>query len=229
MSIIMDFTTTAVVRPQILDRTLGSFSKNLKDINLKECRLVINIDPLPPNRRKHVIQVARKYFGEVKYNLPKQANFTAAYNWIWSNAKTEYIFNLEDDWELIKPISIKKILYFFEKNNKLLQVIIRAYKYTYTTCALSPSVLHRRFYSAVGGNLKIDINPEIQLRGNKFGIQMPSRSSKTISHKGSIIVYPEYIKSVVLRDIGRQWIRKSKYRKTGSGRKGRFITWETKK
>jgi len=51
MSIIMDFTTTAMVRPHILDRTLGSFSKNLQDVNLKECRLVINIDPLPPIKR----------------------------------------------------------------------------------------------------------------------------------------------------------------------------------
>jgi len=44
-----------------------------------------------------------------------------------------------------------------------------------------------------------------------------------------LTVYPEKIRSVVLRDIGRQWINKSKYKKTGSGRKGRFITWEMKK
>jgi len=173
MSIIMDFTTTAVVRPHVLDRTLGSFSKNLKDINLKECRLVINIDPLPPIKRKNVIIVARKYFGDVKYNLPKTANFTAAYNWIWSNAETEYIFNLEDDWELIKPVSIQKVLGYFDKNKKLLQVLLRAYRYRYKTCALSPGVLHRRFYSAVGGKLVITSNPEIQLRGERFGIRMP--------------------------------------------------------
>ena len=57
----MDFTTTAVARPKILNQTLSSFSENLKGINLKDCRLIINIDPLPPNiKRKAVINISLK-------------------------------------------------------------------------------------------------------------------------------------------------------------------------
>ncbi len=227
MSVIMDFTTTAMTRPMILDRTLTSFSKNLEGINLKSCRLFINIDPLPPEiKRKTVIEVAKKYFKEVHYNLPKVANFTAAVNWTWSGARTEYIFHLEDDWELIKPVSVPKLLNYFE-NNQLIQVILRAYRYRYKTCALSPSIIHRKMYSAVGGKLNIKVNPEAQLRGNRFGVKMPSKG--TIGHKKLIVTFPEKTRLVILRDIGRKWINKTIYKKGGGVRKkARFITWEMK-
>ena len=228
MPLEIDFTTTAMSRPLIVDRTYSSFSKNLQGIDLKNCRLFINIDPLPPHmKRKEVIAVARKYFKEVHYNLPKVANFTAAVNWIWSNASSEFIFHLEDDWELVRPVSVSKLMNYFQKNDQLLQIILRAYRYRYRTCALSPSIIHRKMYSAVGGNLNIKVNPEAQLRGKKFGIKMPSRGS--ISHKTLIVVYPEKIKRIILRDIGRKWINKTKYKKGGGARKkARFITWETK-
>lgn len=223
----MDFTTTAMARPHIIDRTFNSFSKNLAGINLKECRLLINIDPLPPEiKRKQVVSVAKKYFKEVHHNYPKKANFTAACNWIWANATTKYIFHLEDDWELVKRVSVPRLLDYFEKNEELLQVVLRAYKYRYKTCALSPSIIHRKMYSAVGGKLDTKINPEAQLRGKRFGIEMPTRRGTL--NKRKLIVYPEAIKSVVLSDIGRRWINKTKYRKGGAGKKARFLTWETK-
>lgn len=226
----LDFTTTAVARPGILNQTLSSFSTNLKGINMKDCKLVINIDPLPSDtKRKNVIKVAEKYFGDVLYNLPEQANFTAAYNWVWKNAETEYIFNLEDDWKLKSPVDVPLIIDYFKKNKTLLQVLLRAYRYHYRTCALSPSIIHRRMYSAVGGNLNTDINPEAQLRGEKFGIKMPTRGGKNrVSSKGLIRVYPKKVKAVILQDLGRSWINKTKFKKSGDGKKARFTTWETK-
>lgn len=221
----LDFTTTAVARPNILDKTLRSFSSNLKGINLKNCRIIINIDPLPKNvKRKEVVKIAGRYFGDVLYNLPNKPNFTAAYNWVWSNAETDYIFNLEDDWKLKVEVDVPFLLEYFNKNKKLLQVILRAYRYRYRTCALSPSIIHRRLYSAVGGNLNININPEAQLRGEKFGIKMPHRGKK---NKYRLIrVYPKRSKKVILQDLGRSWIMKTKFRKSGGGKKARFIVWE---
>ena len=35
----MDFTTTAVIRPEIIDSTYKSFNENLLGINLKKCTL----------------------------------------------------------------------------------------------------------------------------------------------------------------------------------------------
>ena len=116
----MDFTTTAMARPFIVDRTFKSFSKNLQGIDLQNCRLFINIDPLPSNiKRKDVIVVARKYFKEVYYNLPKKANFTAAVNWIWLNSSSEFIFHLEDDFEMIRLVDPKEIINILESEPDL--------------------------------------------------------------------------------------------------------------
>ena len=137
-------------------------------------------------------QVAEKYFGEVYPNYPEKANFTAACNWIWSNAKEEYIFNLEDDWIILKDVPMSHLLEYFNKHTKLMQVNLRAYDYVYTTLPLSPSVIHERYYKAVAGKLDIKINPEVQLRGKNFGIKMPS-PSLNIPSKGKIITYPKEI------------------------------------
>jgi hypothetical protein len=225
----MDFTTTAMARPALFDRTLNSFSSNLKDVDLKECRLFVNVDPLPPKvDRMKVVEVGQKYFGEVIYNFPDTANFTAAVNWIWKSAGTKCIFHLEDDWQLVKPIVVEDLLVAFKKNKKLLQIILRAYRYNYGTCVLSPSIIHKRMYKAVGGNLRTDLNPEAQLRGERFGISMPRRIDGKANPGGRILVYPKPGKQIILRDLGRKWITKTNYRKTGEGKKARFITWETK-
>ena len=105
---------------------------------------------------------------------------------------------------------------------------MRAYRYPYRTCALSPGIWKKSFYKAIAGNLNTNANPEAQLRGERFGLSMPSREKSGKSARGKIIVYPQHLKGVVLKDLGRAWINKTKYRKTGKGKKARFITWETK-
>ncbi len=227
MSIVMDFTTPAMARPDILDKTYSSFSKNLKGIDLKECRLFINIDPLPSDvNRTKVIEVAKKYFGEVHPNCPDKANFTTACNWLWSNAETEYIFHIEDDWQLIKEVPVKRMLKYFKKHSELMEVCLRAYRYKYTICPLSPNIMHKRYYKAVAGKLNEKVNPEIQLRGKNFGIEMPA-PSLGVKWQGKIIAYPENQVDVVIKDIGREWLKKSKFKKPR--RKGKFTSWETKK
>jgi hypothetical protein len=227
MSIIMDFTTPAVIRPDIINLTYKSFSKNLKGVDLKQCRLFINVDPLPEGAiKKGVIKIARKYFKEVHYNYAKVGNFTAACNWIWSHADTPFIFHLEDDWELVREISVKKMLKYFDKHSDLLQVVLRAYRYPYRSVALSPGIMHERLYKAVAGKLRENKNPESQMRGEKYGIRMPARSLK-ILNRGLVAVYPEKLKAVVVRDRGRKWLDASAYKKPRCS-KTNFISWQKK-
>ncbi len=226
MSIIMDFTTTAMARPDIVHDTYATFSKNLEGIDLKQCRLFINIDPLPVDGdREKVVKVGKKFFGEVYANLPDKPNYTEAYNWIWSNAETKFIFNLEDDWGLMEPVSIPMLLKYFDDGlyPELLEVALRAYTYPYKSCPTSPSIMHERFYKAVGGKLNPKVNPEMQLRGNRFGIFMPARSLG-VRHEGRIICYPEDTKRVILKDLGRVWLEKSEYAKPNI-QKDQFVAW----
>jgi hypothetical protein len=225
----MDFTTTAMSRPRLVEQTLKSFTTKLKGVDFKKSRLIINIDPLPPNiKRKEVIAVARQFFGTVVYNLPKVANFTAAVNWTWSRAETEYIFHLEDDWELLRDVPVGKLVENFDKNKALLQIILRAYRYPYRTCALSPSIIHARMYRKIAGKLNETVNPEAQLRGERFGVVMPKRGKGSIRARKTLLVYPEKPRQIILKDLGRAWINKTRYKKTGGGKKAQFLTWETK-
>ncbi len=217
---VLDFTTTAVARPRIVNRTYNSFTKNLKGVEFDKCTLFINIDPAPAGvDRKNVVKVAKKYFGKVVPNLPKTPSFTGAYNWCWSSAKTRFIFNLEDDWKLLEPINIKQLVSFFDKHKQLYEVALRAYPRKYNKCALSPALLHRRFYHKVGGKLDTKLNPECQLRGRAFGLRLPSPESG-IPANGKVVAFPS---KVVLADLGREWLKKQPLKKPK--KKAHFTSW----
>jgi hypothetical protein len=221
----IDFTTTAMARPEILEQTYQSFSENLRGLDLNKCRLFINIDPLPEGvNRNGCIVVAKKYFKEVVVNLPEEPNYTAAYNWLWSSAESEFIFNLEDDWRLAVEVRWSDLIAYFKKYPQLLSVALRAYRYDYKSCPTSPSVMHRRFYGAVGGNLDETINPESQLRGANFGIEMPAKVFG-IPPKGKVVAHPH--SGVILEDLGRDWIKQSDYR-IPPVKKNRFVRWVKK-
>jgi len=223
---ILDFTTTAVARPKIVNQTFKSFSRNLKGVDFGSSRLFINIDPLPSDvDRQEVIDVAEKYFGTVVANCPKKGNYTTAYNWVWGRAETEFIFNLEDDWAMTEEVHIDKLLAYFDGSETMYEVALRAYEYPYRTCPTSPSVMHERYYKKIAGNLDPTFNPECQLRGRKWGLKMPSKDPK-VTHKGRVIAYPEKRSHIVLKDLGRDWMNKQPFKRPNS--KKAFTTWQEK-
>lgn len=207
------FTTTATNRPKILDRTYDSFHRHISDIDLRECKLIINIDPLPSSEKiEDVIRVAKKYFGEVVYNIPEKANFTSAINYLWSKADADYIFHIEDDWLLIEKIELLKITKQLSENENLLQCILRAYDYKYDKMVLSPSIIKKCLYNKIGGILNPNLNPEIQLRD--IGI------TKYEINKTRLSVCGEH---PIVEDIGRKWIEKSGFKRPD--KKAHFNSW----
>jgi len=221
----IDVTCTAMPRPKIVEKTFKSFSKNLQYLDFKKQTLYMNVDPLPgfENARKEVVEMAKEYFGEVVVNLPRVPNYTSAYNWVWSKAKTKFILNLEDDWGLLRPVDVRILLKYFTVNPKLMEVALRAYSYYYSACPTSPSIMHQRYYKAVGGKLNPKFNPECQLRGKNFGIEMPARSLG-VSPKGKIIAYPEKGTDIIVKDLGRGWIKKSPFKRPNVSKKN-FTSW----
>jgi len=210
----MEFTTTAMSRPDIINKTYHSFSKNLKGIDFKKSTLYINIDPLPKgNNTLRVVEVAYKYFGNVVYNTPEKPNFTNAVNWCWMNAKEDIIFHLEDDWIMTELVDVLPLIDKLN-NSKLFSIPFRkTMNFPYDKPSLSPSFLHNRFYKAVAGRLDSKLNPEIQLRGKNFGIDMGPR-------QGIVDGYSDH---AIIQDIGREWIDKTKYKKPKT--KSEFVSW----
>lgn len=189
----ISFTTTALVRPKIIEQTYASFSKNIVGLDLSRCILYINIDPVPNDvDPTSVVKVAKRFFGDVYVRIPTEPNFSSAINWCWESANTPYIFHLEDDWVLNKEININKIIKLFDSN--ALEIVLRAYDYKYIKLVLSPAIWKYELYKAFAGKLDININPEIQLRNERF---------KEFFNENNIITFG---KRLIVKDIGREWL-----------------------
>jgi hypothetical protein len=209
------FTTTATNRPEIIERTYTSFCENINGINFKDTTLFINIDPAPNTINiKEGVRVARRFFGKVIYNMPSVPNFSAAINWLWSQATTPYIFHLEDDWVLKRPINIGSMLKAMEQKD-VEHVALRAYKHKYHKMCLSPSLISQKLYGHVAGKLRTDINPELQLRSKEIvGFNFRARH---------VVVLPRDIRTTLIRDIGRKWMQINKIRRPA--KKVKFFKW----
>ena len=204
----LSFTTTAMARPEIIERTYGSFKENLIGIDWSNTTLFINIEPLPNSDAVNsVIEVARETFGNVEFRTPEEPNFTRAVSWCWKNADTDFIFHLEDDWVLVKKIHINELIKPFE-SHKVNQVPLRAYSYEYDKMCLSPSVIRSSWAQRFVFDYKL--NPEVQLRKPWV--------------KPNHIYVPH--KEVVVKDIGRSWIKSTDYQKPSH--KASFTSWEKK-
>lgn len=206
------FCTTAMPRPEILEATYKSFSANLKGIDLSEQKLLLNIDPVSSkdldSRIEMTKDVAGKYFGDVEVRVPDEPNFTAAVDWCWTTADTEFVFHLEDDWELRQEVDVQEAIEKM-RTGGLKHTILRAYSYNYQKMALSPNITHRDYYKRFAGDFIQSINPEIQLR-------------KPFVKKEEIMVIGS--KPIVF-DLGRQWIKGEPFKKPKN--KGNFTKWES--
>jgi len=116
-----DITTAATIRPDILEITLKSFRQHLFGQS-QDYRLIINIDPIGATEdfnQEDVEYVARQHFDNVLINKPEKANFNKAMMWVWSQVKSEFFFNLEDDWKLLAKLDFSYMLKVMQDYKKL--------------------------------------------------------------------------------------------------------------
>lgn len=207
-------------RPDIIDECYASFNKNLVGVDMKKCSLFINIDPFPYKTveelveinklRSKVIDVCNNYFKKTNYRFPGKANYALAYKHVWSMARTGEIFNLEDDWELLCPVNLKRII---DRNRSKYEIVLRAYTYRYPTCCTSPAVLKRVFYHNIAKGMNERQNPECQIHkgaDNKYGIFVPNKYNCD-QIELYVSVYPRCKKKTIVADIGREWFEGSPF------------------
>ena len=223
---IIDCTCTAMPRPKIHEECFRTYTQNITGVDWGNSTLYINIDPFPNDsfaekelikeKSLESIEIGKKYFGSVVYNLPHIPNYTAAYNWVWKNAQSELILNLEDDWALNRKIDIHDFINHFEECKTLYEVVLRAYSYKYPCTCTSPAILHKRYYGKIAGHLDTLRNPECQTHSRRdFGIFIPNHSNCPGDLiKKYVRVYPEENNNqneVISNDIGRVWLENSPY------------------
>ena len=216
---ILDFVMTATCRPLIVQKTLVSFTSNMLNLDFKKSVLYLNVDPLPRGCvREKVVNVCKCFFGEVIYRMPSSPNLSDAQRWCFSNTTNNLVFNLQDDWKLLRKVNMdkmsKSLLDKNSKNEKIVQCRLPfKTNMNRSKIFLSPSLMMGQFCRMAAESMRANINPEIQLK--KYG-------------KGRSILYPNKKESIV-KDIGRSWMKKRGFYRsmTGPGRI-RFVTWKHK-
>lgn len=203
------FTTTAMNRPEIFKRTVESFRKNLLGIDWGNTPLYINIDPVPaPVILTKEWVDACDFFGFIDPNSPIAPSFPAAVKWCWSQPETEFFIHLEDDWELLRPIHIDELISFLQGSPLLSCVNLRAYNFPPgdDRICLSPCLMRTSHAKVLAKRLCLEANPEKQLR------DMTPQNIHGGKHEGFYSM--QYPDKPVLRDIGREWLASSGWRKT---------------
>ena len=124
----LDITMTATIRPEIVAITLQSFKEKLFD--LYPCRLLLNVDPVGDNTKTQmdVVDVCYKYFKDIIFKLPDEPSLPKAFRWCWEQVMNEFVFHLEDDWELLQDVNIRDMMAFMDKTPNLVSLRLSAWK-----------------------------------------------------------------------------------------------------
>lgn len=212
----INFTTTAMPRPEVLAKTYDSFSQNLHGLDFKKITLFINIDRFPGDDndtlRHEVADVARCYFGKVVVNMPQTSNFAAAVKWCFSRVETPFNFHLEDDWELLSEIKIFTFTRLFMPEH-IQQVALRSRENVRQDFWLCPSIIRGNFCRQMAQKMRITENPEVEIRKIK--------NMEKLYGKSSFIYFPFDFKSLIVQDIGRSWIKTTTFHRKGA----HFTNW----
>ena len=221
----IEFTTTACNRPKILEQTYKSYTHNIKNVDFTKSTLYINIDPAPDNTNiSEVINIARKYFGNVIYNTPNEPNFAKAIIWCFQQVKGEYFFHLGDDWILMREVNIYDMIDIIKLPN-VSQCILNKKNINPREIyepAFIPSLFLTKIVKVFLQLMNNESNPEAQMknifRKNIFQIQK-YKSKSFASH------------IELSRDIGREWLNrngiKRDYDKHRTDNNQKWTPWTT--
>lgn len=238
----IDITITATRRHKLIKQMLSSFNQ---DLFHEHCAgVIINIDPIgPDNGPDEVLSIVRKYFTVRTARMAAAANFAKAFKWVWSHADADFVFHLEDDWELMRPVDLGKMIEIMG-NNPDLAILRLPWKPTDTDSAKNwryffpwngdffecpsehkrvvgfcghPSLIRGKFVRNTVKYIDETRNPEKQFHHG------PPEIMEEID-RWRYGVFAEQNQPPAIRDIGRKWMIENNYKKAGN--KAFFTEWE---
>jgi hypothetical protein len=170
-------------------------------------------------------------------------HFGQAFKWCWSQVESDLVFNLEEDWELLRPLDLSDLLNVFNQNPQIGVARLSAFPVGETVtknwnvfiprvgdffevpeelriaigfCG-HPSLIRGEFVKKTVPYLDATRNPEKQFhRGGSSFI-------KDEILKWRYIVYSQPQQPPAIRDIGRRWMINNGWAKKGS--KAFFTEW----
>jgi len=242
----IDITITATRRHRVLRQTLESFKRNLfKDYPV---RIIINIDPIGPDiDQEYCFTVCEYVFPstEIAIRMPPAAHFGRAFKWVWNQARTNYVFHLEDDWELVREIDLQKMLNILNCNKDL--ALLRLPQFNAGPATMKnwnlfypwngeffecpedlritagfcghPSLIRGEFIRNTVLYIDTERNPEKQFHGGG-----PQKIlDEVVKWRYGVFSRPEA--PYAIRDLGRPWMAENGLQKKGP--KAWFLEWES--
>ena len=218
----IDITMTSVIRPTILKRTLDSFCANMftpEIIKKYECRLIINVDPIgEPYPQDYICNISKQYFKNIIIFKPPFPSFTGAVIRCWEHIDKKFCFHLEDDWILLTKIDVEKMITSLEEDNDIVSMRLNKESSSvnhqqninfiyHEKLSLNPTLFKSDFLKNIVGYMDTALNPEKQLRVNAPGKR--GEILRNVKHG----IYTGSGNSKIVRDIGREWMNKTKFYK----------------
>lgn len=240
---------TATVRLSILKKTLDSFFKYMFNRYVNEgheLNLIMNVDPVGNDSSGPGFHsVLKDRFHSLLIKVPEEPSFPKAFKYTWETVSrdADYVFHLEDDWELLRDVNIFHLLRILEGEEKL--AILRLpffhagptfmknwnkffpYNGVYYECPEDlrtvvgfcghPSLIKGDFVRNTATYLDDFRNPEKQFhKGNEDVVREVA--------KWNYGVWGVPGEPPLIQDTGREWMVENGFRKQGS--KAYFIQWE---
>jgi len=187
----IDITTTATLRPDVLEKTYASFWEHIFSQYDYDYRLIINVDPIGDNvySQEDVISVAESYFPDIVYNCPDNSSFPKAVKMVWGNSTSDYVFHLEDMWLALTHVNLDHMVHILDNYSKIASVNLHKYVlsdgapepnfYRYHNKQdkrlflqirdplLSPGLYSGDFVRRIAKKMNNTDNPELQVWGDK--------------------------------------------------------------
>lgn len=245
-----DITCTATLRPELLYETFNTHIKYLFKDNIKKANLIINVDTVgcikekEGEKIKEIIRVINSFpFKETIFNFSPKPSFSKAFVWCFKQVKSEFVFNLEEDWKMEIEIDFEEMMNQFVLNERLVHLRLSAFNSdnfklknwnkwlnwngsffevpkeisgTIGWCG-HPSLNRSSFMKYCVENIDENKNPEKQIKHNNPALK------EVINNSVFGCFHPRKTNKAI-HDTGRFWMVKNGWVKKGS--KAFFTEWE---
>ena len=223
---VIDVCLVASRRPDLLSRTLESFSMKLFR-NFTIGKFIANLDPIFGDLDAHLasLSVIRSFCPQAEIAEPERAGFCQAVRRNWLRSRADIVFHLEDDWILHQKLEPEWVRVMF-KDRKVAQVCFENanlkrregmgdFRYKLVPKSIcgrpvgrlkrripafttSPSFMRGDFARAAARLLDCAYDPEKQF----FAGVNPALEKFASSYKCRLCSFPE---GYLISDIGREW------------------------
>ena len=241
-------TFCACQRLDVIYKTISSMMEHL--LWRSECEAILNIDPIwnENDTSVKIIKIMYQFIPVLASREALEPHFVQAMYYLWGVGSTsfseyDYVFNLEDDWQMVYDVDIRDMVKILEDEPDLALLRLPQFKSEadtmknwdkffpwngkYFECPDElrqgvgycghPSLIKMEYVKNCAPLMVPQINPEKQFHGGNQPLL-----DEVMKWRYGVFSQPNHPNYI--QDLGREWMVKNKFKKAGS--KAFFTEWE---